>query len=220
MDPNLLKPCQYDPIYGGPIPAWQPQQYAHTWRHDKKKQIVWPRDKKQRGAHTWDRWKDVFTGKGPDMWISRQNSFGPHRPIWTGWKSPHHNHEFWDNLGYQYRKDDEMQPLRAQRRRWEKYDFKSRRYRMPKAGVWSDVKWNHDASFPLYWRDQYAEEAVAPEFDGGAFNQGFGPNPFRYQHGTLVWDWNCDKNGWPADHRFQWERRRRNVASTARLRIE
>ena len=126
------------------------------------------------------------------MWISGRDSDGPHRPVWTGWKTPPHliHLGYWDNLGYNYRMDDETVPLSwARRPRWEKYDFRARKYRMPRPGTWSDVKWNDHPRFPLYHRDQNGDDTVAPEFDGGAFNEGWGENPFRYKHHTPIWDW-------------------------------
>lgn len=204
--PHLFDPHWIDAEYGGPVPVWPARQHPHTWRHDKKKQIVWPRDKKQNGAHSWSRWKDIVTGKGPDMWVSSRDSDGPHRPVWTGWQSPYSKPRIFDNLGYKYRKDDEMQPLPwAQRPRWEKYDFRTRKYRMPQAGTWSDVKWNRDPHFALYARDRNGNEFVNPEFDGGLANAHWTPNPFRYQKNTPIWDWRRDEFHWPIDLPFAWE---------------
>lgn len=205
MDPHFLPPTDLqDPIYGGPWPRWPPRQRAYTWRHDKKRQVVWPRDKKQKGAHSWSRWKDVLTGKGPDMWISRRDSFGPHRPVWSGWKSPHFRPLIWDNLGYRYRKDNALEPLPwAKRPSWQKYDFRARKYQRPQPGTWSDVKWNDNPRFPLYTRDRNGFEFVEPEFDGGWFNAGMAPNPFAYKHYSPTWDWHRDRLvEWPISHRF------------------
>lgn len=205
---KLLDPHLFDPKYGGPIPFWPARHRSHTWRHDKKKQIVWPRDKKQKGAHDSSRWKDVLTGKGPDMWISGRDSDGPHRPVWTGWQSPPwpRHGQRWDNLGYNYRRDDEMVPLPwARRPRWERYDFKERRYRMPRAGTWSDVKWNNDARFELYYRDRFGNEVINTEFDDGLSDTWWSENPFRYNHHSPIWDWHRDKWVWPADQLLPWE---------------
>lgn len=198
MDPRFLASDLYDPIYGGPVPRWPPRQRAHTWREDKKRQIVWPKDKKQKGAHSWSRWKDILTGKGPDMWISRRDSFGPHRPVWSGWQSPYYKRRIFDNLGYLYRRTNTLEPLPwAKRPRWEKYDFRTRRYQRPQRGTWSDVKWNDNPRFALYRRNRYGDEFVDPDFDGGLFNHGYGPNPFKHKPYSPIWDWHRDKLEWP-----------------------
>ncbi|MCJ1467628.1 hypothetical protein MMC07_006253 [Pseudocyphellaria aurata] len=195
----------HDPRYGGPMPRWPARKRAHTWRHDKKRQVVWPRDKKQKGAHSWSRWKDVLTGKGPDMWIARRDSYGPHRPVWSGWKSPDYAPRIWDNLGYRYRKDNALEPLPwAKRPRWEKYDFRARKYQRPRPGTWSDVKWNDDPRFALYYQNRYGDQVVDPDFDRGAFNAGLADNPFRYKHYSPVWDWNSESMRWPTAGPYWW----------------
>ena len=211
MDPFFFLPPKdmHDPAYGGPWPRWRPRQRAHTWRHDKKRQVVWPKDKKQKGARSWSRWKDVLTGKGPDMWIAGRDCFGPHRPVWSGWKSPYWRPRIWDNSGYRYRKDDTYEVIPwAKRPSWQKYDFRARKYQRPQPGTWSDVKWSDDKSgngnppFALYRRDRNGYEFVEPEFDGGWFNAGMAPNPFAYKHYSPVWDWHRDRLPWPANQRF------------------
>ena len=164
-------------------------------KYSKKRQMVWPRDKKQKGAHTWGRLTDIFTGKGPDIWIGRQYSNGPHRPVWSGWKTPGRYPEdtlVWDNLGYQYRKDNTVRPPTwARRSKDEKYDFRSRTYRRPRAGVWSDVKWsNFKPHMALYHRDRNGFAVVEPEYDDGWFNLEYSRNPFAYNSRVLGWDWN------------------------------
>lgn len=190
----------------GPVPRWLPQRDhnsgSRSWHHHKNLQMVWPRDKKQKGAKNWSRFKDVLTGKGPDMWIANRDSYGPHRPVWTGWETPGDydvTDRTWGNLGYMYRKDNTMLPFPgAHRDRKEKYDFKSRRYREPRIGVWSDVKWsNHEPHMALYHQDERGRQVVDPAFDNGAFNAGLTSNPFAYSHHTGDWDWRVgDWNGW------------------------
>lgn len=195
MDPDFLVTDLQDPHYGGPLPRWGPRQRAHTWRHDKKRQVVWPRDKKQKGAHSWSRWKDVLTGKGPDMWIARRDSYGPHRPVWSGWQSPRWPGRIWDNLGYRYRRDNELEPLPwAKRPGWEKYDFKARKYQRPQPGTWSDVKWNKNARYALYWQNRYGDQFVNPDVDHGLFNAGVTRNPFEYDPFSPYWDWHYDRS--------------------------
>ena len=176
-------------------PKWDPKK-------GKKPQMVWPRDKKQKGAHTWGRLTDIFTGKGPDIWIGRQYSSGPHRPVWSGWKTPGYYPEgklVWDNLGYPYRKyDTVLPPSWARRGKDEKYDFRSRTYRRPRAGVWSDVKWsNFEPHMALYHRDRDGFAVVEPEFDSGWFNLGLSRNPFANNRYTPEWNWNVgDARRW------------------------
>ena len=209
MNPYTGKLDIYDHIRGAfrrwprpHLPCPQPKEHPAAWKNDRKLQMVWPRDKKQKGAHTWDRLGDILTGKGPDMWISRQYSKEPHRPVWSGWKTKGNYPEdtmVWDNLGYPYRKNNTvLPPACAHRDEEERYDFKSRRYRRPRAGVWSDVKWsNQEPHVPLYHRDRYGFEVAEPEFDYGYFNAGLAKNPFAYNRRSPFWDWNSgDYYGW------------------------
>lgn len=180
----------------------RPKEHPTTCKGNKKPQIVWPRDKKQKGAHTWDRLTDIFTGKGPDIWIGRKYSTGPHRPVWSGWETPWIHPEddlVWGNLGYPYRNVDTVRPAAgAHRGKEEKYDFRSRKYMKPRAGVWSDVKWsNQKPHVPLYHRDRDGYAVVEPEFDEGRFNSGSSRNPFAFNERTPEWDWNVgDARGW------------------------
>lgn len=147
------------------------------------RKIIWPRDKKQKSVHAWSRWKDLCTNKGPDMWISRRDSAGPHRPVWSGWNGTNS-----DNLGYVYQNDNHVPPLSwASRPNWQKYDFRKRKYCEPKAGAWSDVKWDAKGREKLYYRDRYHVEHVSP-----AYNDGTGHNPFAYHDWTPYWDWHYD----------------------------
>ena len=166
-----------DPIYGGPVPP-VPRPNRKPWN----KQIVWPRDKRQGGAHSWRRWKDIFTNKGPDMWITSQGGSGVHRPVWSGW-----NQEGRNNLGYPYRNDNHRPPLRwAYRPEWQRYDFNKRRYRMPDGNTWSDVIWSRTGRVPLYHQDPFGNEWVNPEYMNG------GGNPFAWHEDTPYRDWHHD----------------------------
>lgn len=173
--------------YWGPLPA-VPAPSRNNW----KKQFVWPRDKKQKGVHDWRRWKDIFAGKGPDVWISNLGK-GPDRPLWTGWKTPGNRIPRWDNLGYHF-KNDEVLGWRD-RPHWQKYDFNSRKYRRPHGDVWSDVKWDAKGRNPLYKRFQHLGDHcwVNPQVDGGAYNAFQGPNPFERHEHTPYWDWHFDR---------------------------
>lgn len=155
---------------------------------DKKWKIVWPRDQNPRHGR-WgyrDRIKDLATGKGPDIWIEGLHSNGPHHPLWTGWKTAGYQHPAdtrarWTNLGFEFRQDLEwLSPIKAARREdGKKYDHRTRRYRTPQPGRWSDVVWSVDNDGgPWYFRDETGREWVNPRIDGGRFNAGWGTNPF------------------------------------------
>lgn len=171
-------PFVIDPVYGGPDPL-RPRPNRKAWN----KQIVWPRDKKQKGAHSWRRWKDIFTNKGPDMWLTSRGGSRVHRPVWSGW-----NQEGRDNLGYHYRNDNQGPPLKgAYRPEWQRYDFRKRRYRMPDIQTWSDVKWSRKGRTPLYTRGPFfMDEWVNPEYYVGW------DNPFAWHQNTPYWDWRHD----------------------------
>lgn len=171
-----------DPVYGGPVPPI-PRPNRRAWN----KQIVWPRDKKQNGAHSWRRWKDIFTNKGPDMWLTPRGGSGVHRPVWSGW-----NQQGRDNLGYHYRNDNQVQPPRwAYRPEWQRYDFHKRKYRMPDYKTWSDVKWSRKGRTPLYTRGpDEMDEWVNPDYFDGL------GNPFAW-HEDTPWDWHHDSIHYP-----------------------
>lgn len=153
------------------------------------KQIVWPRDKKQGGAHSWRRWKDLFTNKGPDMWLTSRGGPKVYRPVWSGWNQPGR-----ENLGYHYRNDEHRPPPLgwAHRPEWQRYDFNKRRYRMTDANTWSDVKWSRTGRFPLYFRGPYEhQEWVNPEYWNGP------GNPFAWHDNTPFQDWHHDAYHYP-----------------------
>ena len=167
-------------------------------RHNAKRQVVWPRDKKQKGAHTWSRWKDVFSGKGPDMWVTKQGDDGPHRDTWTQWGYGDIYGRF-DNLGYRYHLDGGVDgpqswPL-GSRSTDEKYDFRTRRYKRPSYKDWSDVKWDRKGRYPLYYRNGYGDSHVPAHVLArqawGEWRRGL--HPFRHNPETVHWDWYFDE---------------------------
>lgn len=155
---------------------------------DKKWKLVWPRDQNPRHGRwgNWDRIKDLATGKGPDIWIEDIHGNGPHHPLWTGWKTAGYQHPAdtrarWTNLGCEFRQDCEwLSPIKAARREdGKKYDHRTRRYRTPQPGMWSDVVWSDiEDGGPWYFCDETGREWVDPRVDGGGFNAGWGRNPF------------------------------------------
>ena len=127
-------------------PDRPPKRPTSSWRQDNKWQLVWPNDK-HRGV--WGRWKDIFTNKGPDIFLAEQNTRQPERPIWSNWKTrghqdPDSDNNRWDRFGKPFRQDEEFLGLFGFQRRDPdmKYDFKTRRYRKPNENVWSGVRWS------------------------------------------------------------------------------
>ena len=173
-----------------------PRQKPHIWsihgpippRHPRKRagQLVWPRDKKGTSFWSWARLQDVLTMKGPDIWCSRRGSLGPHRPIWSKWRT-----EPWeDNLGYLYdNQPDGPHWFWAKRPGNKKYDFRTRSYRVPDHRTWADVKRSEQNNEPLYWCDRWGREIV-----GGAWVHP-SDNPYAYNEAHLHDDWDWDE--WP-----------------------
>ena len=142
-------------------PQWSadqlPKRPNSSWRQDTRWQFVWPNDK-HRGV--WGRWKDIFTNKGPDIFIAEQDTRQPRRPIWSNWKTPGHQDPYsknirWDNppSGESFRQDEEFAGVfRFQRRHPDmKYDFATRRYRRPNDHVWSGVEWSRTKPYRPLW---------------------------------------------------------------------
>ena len=157
-----------------------------------KPRLVWPRDKNQ---GTWARLKDIFSGKGPDIWLSKDELGGPTRPVWSGWKSPeahmgNPNVPYWDNLGYAYRRDNIKQPVRgAERAPGVKYDFRTRRYKYPDINTWTDVKHSRRDNRTLYHRDIWGWSHVDPRYDHGENARNPWRNAFAYDPRNPFWPW-------------------------------
>ena len=103
----------------------------------------------------------------------------PYHPTWTGWRGTGSTR----NPAYHQIQESEVFPLFASARHntGMRYDHRTRRYRIPGPGVWSDVVRGYSkGSGPLYTRDWLGQEWVSPYIDGGRFNAGIGSNPFRY----------------------------------------
>ncbi|KAI4243153.1 MAG: hypothetical protein LQ352_007096 [Teloschistes flavicans] len=180
-----------------------PQAPTHPPGQPRKSQIVWPRDKKQKGPHTWDRWKDLFSGKGPDMWVGRQGDNGPNRNAWSHWG--YGGEQLPDNLGYRDERDggvagpDGWHSWMGNRSVEEKYDFKTRRYQKPHDTVWSDVKWDRKGQNWLYVRSRFGGKHTRAEIwhrmtDGElALANHWNLHPFDYKSFTPHWDWYRDE---------------------------
>ena len=143
--------------------------------------MVWPRDKNGSTMGTWSRLKDVFTGKGPDIWCTRRGSLGPQRPVWSNWRD-HEPYSIWDNLGYYYENnEDGIHFFRAGRPNEVRYDFKKRKYVVPDNSAWSDAKYDkHNENIyyrtangfpvvPQRWLCPWHPHINPFEYDGGFF---------------------------------------------------
>ncbi|KAI4132285.1 MAG: hypothetical protein LQ338_000746 [Usnochroma carphineum] len=180
-----------DPNWPGtwpPVPPIPPRRAPGSGR---KTQIVWPRDKKQKGAHTWSRWRDIFTCKGPDMWVGKQGDIGPTRPEWSGWDMGAKGGPF-NNLGYWDSREKQIPPwLYAHRNEQKIYNFKNRKYEEPHANTWSDVKWDRTGRRPLYVRDRNGHFNIHPALEPQLWDQGlyhWDGNPFVHNPKTNWWN--------------------------------
>jgi len=187
-DETLIENIPEDGGYDGGCISPFRERPRNSPNREKKWKIVWPRDQNPRDGPwgNWDRIKDLTTGKGPDIWIEEMCGNGPHHPLWTGWKTAGYQHPAdtrarWTNLRCDFRQDFEwLSPIKAARREdGKKYDHRTRRYRTPQPGMWSDVVWSDTkGDVPWYFRDETGREWVDPRVDGGYFNAGWGHNPF------------------------------------------
>ncbi|MCJ1327585.1 hypothetical protein MMC10_004256 [Thelotrema lepadinum] len=185
----LNHPIYQDPwIYGphGPEPRWAPDSGKPWKKGQSKGAFIWPRDKKMNGppVKSWQRWKDVFSGKGPAIYVGDRTQFGPSRRVWSNWLDE-------DNLGYQEHYNDA-----TPRSRWKgkRYDFNARKYTADwdRPNVFSDVKWGRDPTnpeagdIPLYFRSPSGLEWTRYF---GDYYPGIQNTPFGYRLGTNQWDW-------------------------------
>lgn len=170
-----------DPNYPGLFPPIPPQAAPGSKR---KMQVVWPRDKNQKGAHTWGRFRDVLSGKGPDMWVKGKGDIGPTRPEWSRWDMGSKG-GIWHNLGYWDTRDRQIPPWRPGMDDEQKlYNFNTRKYEVPHDNTWSDVKWDRNGRKPIYIRDRWARHHWPP-----SPVEEPGVNPFIYNPENPWWDW-------------------------------
>lgn len=191
-DPWLDELNGWDDI-DGPIPAWALTQGGPLQKNGKRRPaFIWPRDKGRTNSPpvSWRRWKDVLTGKGADIFIGREGSLQPHRPLWSNWTDADPWGRTLDNLGYR----DNRTPLirlGAGNDQTKKYDFRTRKYRTPRMGMWSDVKWERrrHPQNAHYHRDATGVEV----FDRTRGDWRMLENPFRYNPDTRHMDWGRPK---------------------------
>ncbi|KAK3078070.1 hypothetical protein LTS18_008521 [Coniosporium uncinatum] len=130
-------PIDVDPIHGG----WQ-RGGVRLPGHKPKWAMVWPRDGKN-GSYM-GRWKDIITGKGPDMYVGSHRGRGygwdkPSRGQWSKWANnpayPGIPLEAWE------RNTRTTSMPWAQRSSERPYDFLRREYAKPKPYTWTDARW-------------------------------------------------------------------------------
>lgn len=140
-------------------------------------QFVWPRDGKN--GSTWGRWKDIFTGKGPDIFVTARGQ----RPTRARWANRPTMDPFVpdDNVGampFIHRRDP--------------YDFRRRRYRRDDKWTWIDARWdrnrlNRERNYPTAYRcrhgDWYQMYQHPHGFEIGA--DGHGPQ-FEHWHPEMM----------------------------------
>ncbi len=132
---------------------------------------VWPRDKGRGGR--WSQFKDVCSGKGPDIFVTSQRSHGPHRAEWSNWSGQQlqrhgcYSGSMLDNLAcpcWRYHQLDA--PFWARRSPEQVYDFKSRRYCKPGYEDWQYGRRDRQKNrHPIYSFSHDGLSHVADEFD-------------------------------------------------------
>ena len=182
---NFVDPEHFvDPhIYtkdGQPLP-WHLPDSQRPWKSNQPRgAFIWPRDKGVTNSPpgSWRRFKDIITGKGPGIWIGDRTEFGPTKPEWSNWLE-------YDNLGYWHEHNEagglntsngDLGDLR--------YDFRTRKYKVPDRHTWSDAKWER-RKHPVY--HHYHRKRNGQEWsDLGPWQRN---NPFRYDRETHYMDW-------------------------------
>ncbi|KAL8951619.1 MAG: hypothetical protein Q9222_002419 [Ikaeria aurantiellina] len=202
--PNIVPWANFrDPNHewdDGPQPPRRPPKS----NREARRQVVWPRDKKQKGAHTWGRFKDVLTGKGPDMYANKQGDTGPHKTVWSGWG--YGWDQLPDNMGYADDRDGwpygpKHGPL-GYRSPGKVYDFRKREYTTPHDRVWSDVKWDRRGRDAHFTRNRYGnpwwslQAQIMQTPKERAMSDQWGYHPFRYNPYTCHWDWYLNELPW------------------------
>ena len=129
--------------------------------------------------------KDIVASKGPDIFVTRRGSLGPHRPVWSKWN----NVPWQNNLGYLY-ENGNLVP--GANRRGKIYNFKTRRYEHWTPGAWSDVKRSKYDGQVLYYRDAYGDEFVN-NIGMGPWENPYFRNPYAYSEANVHGEWEWDE---------------------------
>ncbi|OJJ06782.1 hypothetical protein ASPVEDRAFT_335867 [Aspergillus versicolor CBS 583.65] len=162
---------------------------------------IWPKDPRPGNPSRWSPWQrftDVMTGKGPDIYVGRIRPRASHHDhghtlhrggnLWggrdwerrsrTGWS-------LWDNDHvkcctkphcpdcYYVRKREKRDNLLfgARRDLEERYDFRTRRYQVPDEGTWSRVEYCDERrhTIPLCYWDRYGRPYPAAHQHDGVY---------------------------------------------------
>lgn len=106
---------------------------------------IWPKDPRPENPSGWPRhWRfwDVFTNKGPDIFVGKIN--GPTATKarnWHRWEEENHRN---DQEHQHHRHHREQLPFPffwGKHGSEEKYDFRMRKYHIPDVGTWSRVEY-------------------------------------------------------------------------------
>lgn len=113
----------------------------------RRPQFVWPRD--GRNSSTWGRWKDVVSGKGPDIFVAR----GGQRPNRNSWA----RRPWLDPL-----LPDDTLPAMPWADSTRPYDFRRRRYKHDDRWTWWDARWERnrlgkERNYPTAYRCRHGD---------------------------------------------------------------
>jgi hypothetical protein len=141
----------------------RPAEYAHRngWYQGGERRrgvkphyhFIWPKDGKN--GSKWGRWKDVMTGKGPDIHLTisaDKKDYMNNRQRRSRWS----NHMNLDDRGPDGALKCQL-PWARRNHLDSAYDFHHRKYMRPHEHMWSDALWqdepNDDFQFPYAWRN-------------------------------------------------------------------
>ena len=168
------------PDWQGPRPNWLPDSRKPYKHGEAKACFIWPRDKhSKKPLSSWQRWKDVATGKGPPVFIGSRTSFSPTKDQWSNWLE-------YDNFGYRVGAPDIINPMPDR----QKYNFRTRRFTNDpfREDVWSGIRRGPKGEgIPTMVRDAYGGEWTSQ----GGMVPPWNPwsNPYRYNPWTSHWDY-------------------------------
>jgi hypothetical protein len=108
-----------------------------------RRAFIWPSDGKRKS--TWGRWKDLGSGKGPDIYVAPLSQ----RPTRNHWKNRMQDINLNEQGEIEAREDARRAMPWARRDPDEPYDFRTREFRKDKPGVWAEAVW------PRYDADQF-----------------------------------------------------------------
>ncbi|KAI1910859.1 hypothetical protein LOZ61_004202 [Ophidiomyces ophidiicola] len=120
---------------------------------EKPRQIgwIWPKDPLPGNPLKWpfgQRFKDVLSNKGPDVFVGSLDGprSYPKTPRWARWQDLYGDPD-----------DDPTPPplFKCCDRGLKRYDFKTRKYKIPDANTWSYVQYSNGGKDPLvFWDPQ------------------------------------------------------------------